>query len=201
MESDILIDFRFAAKDKPRFGELFLITGEEHPKFPARNKAFAQLAPLGFEQLDDFFGILNSEETGDDVLVWLFPMLNGEEVFHNSGPFDAIRLSYSALRNDPSNITLLQDCFNSIKAMPGVEIEFEGSTISDFQPVQQKAGEIVAYWRDNNIEPGSEQSLLVEEDEDWDDDDDDWDDSEDWEDDEKIDGKKVSHSGRYSSFI
>ena len=191
MENDILIDFRFA-KEKPRFGELFLITGEEHPKFPPRNKFFAQLAPLGFEQLDDFFGILNSEDTGDDVLVWLFPMLNGEEVFHNSGPFDAIRLSYSALRNAPVNISLLQDCFNTIKGMPDVEIAFDGNNISDFAPVQKKADVIVAYWRDNDIEPGSEQSLLIEEEEEegWEDEDDDWDDNDDWDEETDTDEKK-----------
>ncbi|MBO9733226.1 MAG: hypothetical protein J7623_31585 [Chitinophaga sp.] len=190
MENDILIDFRFA-KEKPRFGELFLITGEEHPKFPPRNKLFAQLAPLGFEQLDDFFGILNSEDTGDDVLVWLFPMLNGEEVFHNSGPFDAIRLSYSALRNAPVNISVLQDCFNAIKGMPDVEITFDDKAVSDFAPIQQKADEIVAYWRDNNVEPGSEQSLLIEEEEeDWEDDDDEWDDNDDWEEESDTSNKK-----------
>lgn len=183
MENDILIDFRFAAKEKPRFGELFLITGEEHPKFPARNKAFAQLAPLGFEQLDDFFGILNSEESGDDVLIWLFPMINGEEVFHNGGPFDAIRLSYSALRNAPVTISLLQDCFNALQALPDVEVEFEGSAISDFAPVQKKADEIVAHWRENHIEPGSEQSLLIDDD----DADDDWEEDEDWEEDDEWD--------------
>ncbi|NLR80018.1 hypothetical protein [Chitinophaga eiseniae] len=189
MENDILIDFRFA-KEKPRFGELFLITGEEHPKFPPRNKNFATLAPLGFEQLDDFFGILNGEDTGDDVLVWLFPMLNGEEVFHNSGPFDAIRLSYSALRNAPSNITLLQECFNAIKGMPDVEVQFEDNTIRDFTPIQQKADEIVAYWRENDIEPGSEQSLLVEEEEDEDWEDDNWDENDDWEEEEDAGNKK-----------
>lgn len=192
MENDILIDFRFAAKEKPRFGELFLITGEEHPKFPSRNKAFAELAPLGFEQLDDFFGILNSEESGDDVLVWLFPMINGEEVFHNGGPFDAIRLSYSALRNAPANISLLQDCFNAVKALPDVEIDFEGTTISDFGPIQQKADEIVAYWRENSIEPGSEQSLLIDDDagdDDWEEDED-WEDSDDWEEEDEAGDKK-----------
>lgn len=189
MENDILIDFRFA-KEKPRFGELFLITGEEHPKFPPRNKNFATLAPLGFEQLDDFFGILNNEDTGDDVLVWLFPMLNGEEVFHNSGPFDAIRLSYSALRNAPANIALLQECFNAIKGMPDVEVHFEDKTIRDFTPIQQKADEIVAYWRENDIEPGSEQSLLVEEEEEDDWEDDDWDENDDWEEEEDAGNKK-----------
>ncbi|PSL46846.1 hypothetical protein CLV51_103831 [Chitinophaga niastensis] len=190
MENDILIDFRFVAKEKPRFGELFLITGEEHPKFPPRNNAFAQLAKLGFEQLDDFFGILNSEEEGDDVLIWLFPMINGEEVFHNSGPFDAIRLSYSALRNAPVNISLLHNCFNTFKEMPEVEIEFEGNPISDFTPVQTKADEIVAHWRENKIEPGSEQSLLIDdEEEDWEEDED-WEESDDWEDEEETGDKK-----------
>ncbi len=182
MENDILIDFRFVAKDKPRFGELFLITGEEHPKFPPRSQTFMQLAPLGFEQLDDFFGILNDEETGDDVLIWLFPMLNGEEVFHNSGPFDAIRLSYSALRNAPANISLLEACFNAIKALPDVEVRFEERKIDSFDAVQKKNDEIVAHWRANNIEPGSEESLLIEEEEDDWDEDEDWDESEDWED-------------------
>ncbi|MCW3463612.1 hypothetical protein [Chitinophaga nivalis] len=163
MENDILIDFRFIAKDKPRFGELFLITGEEHPKFPPRHQYFAPLAPLGFEQLDDFFGILNSEETGDDVLVWLFPMINGEEVFHNSGPFDAIRLSYSALRNTPDNIALLQECFNNFREIPETEVLFDGNPIQDFSPIQKKADEIVAHWREQQIEPGSEQSLLIDE--------------------------------------
>ncbi|HVI45691.1 MAG TPA: hypothetical protein VM802_12520 [Chitinophaga sp.] len=181
MENDILIDFRFATKDKPRLGELFLITGETHPKFPPRNNAFEQLAPLGFEQLDDFFGILNEEEAGDDVLVWLFPMINGEEVFHHSGPFDAVRLSYSALRNTPANISLLQNCFESIQKMPDVEVFFDDKKISSFEPIKQKADEIVAHWRANNIEPGSEQSLLIEEDdEDWDDEDEEWDESADW---------------------
>ena len=144
------------------------------------------MAPLGFEQLDDFFGILNSEETGDDVLVWLFPMINGEEVFHNSGPFDAIRLSYSALRNAPANISLLQDCYNIMKEIPEVEVAFEGNTITDFAPIQEKAAEIVAYWRGNNVEPGSEQSLLVEEEEEEDWEDEDWEDDDDWEEEEDI---------------
>ncbi|CAL1516906.1 hypothetical protein [Chitinophaga sp. MM2321] len=185
MENDILIDFRFVAKEKPRFGELFLITGEEHPKFPPRNKAFEQLAPLGFEQLDDFFGILNGEEEGDDVLIWLFPMINGEEVFHNSGPFDSIRLSYSALRNAPVNISLLNDCFNTLKDMPDVEVFFEENRIAAFDPVQKKADEIIAHWRANKIEPGSDQSLLIEEEEDWEEEDEDWEETGEWEEDEE----------------
>ncbi|RFS24837.1 hypothetical protein DVR12_06490 [Chitinophaga silvatica] len=182
MENDILIDFKFRAKEKPKFGDLFLITGEEHPKFPPKNKSFAQLAPLGFEQLDDFFGILNSEDTGDDVLIWLFPMLNGEEVFLNSGPFDAIRLSYSALRNAPATISLLEECFRAFKSLPDTTVVFEDQPITDFSPIQAKANEVVAHWRSNGVEPGSEQSMLIEEDddEDWEDDDewDDWEDTE-----------------------
>ncbi|WP_143305249.1 hypothetical protein [Chitinophaga vietnamensis] len=183
MENDILIDFRFT-KEKPRFGELFLITGEDHPKFPPKNRAFEQLASLGFEQLDDFFGILNGEEEGDDVLVWLFPMQNGEEVFHNAGPFDSLRLSYSALRNAPVNISLLADCYQQIKDVLNTEVFFEGKKIDNFGPVQQRADEIVAHWRSNNVEPGSEASLLIEEEEeDWDDEE--WNETGEWEEEEE----------------
>ncbi|MFY0254873.1 hypothetical protein ACDQ55_13070 [Chitinophaga sp. 30R24] len=185
MENDILIDFKFTGRDKPRFSELFLITGQEHPKFPARNKIFAQLEPLGFEQLEDFFGILNGEETGDDVLVWLFPMINGEEALQSSGPFDAIRLSYSVLRNDPANISLLQECFDAILQLPDITADFDNNTIKDFAPIQQKADEIIAYWRQNQVEPGSAQSLLIEEEEeDWEEDED-WEEEADWEEDDE----------------
>ncbi|MBV8255438.1 MAG: hypothetical protein JO154_22755 [Chitinophaga sp.] len=183
MENDILIDFRFT-KTKPGFGDLFLITGDTHPKFSPRNMAFEKLAPLGFEQLDDFFGILNTEETGDDVLVWLFPMQNGEEVFHNSGPFDAIRLSYSALRNTPETISVLEECFNTIKSALDTEVLLDGKPIQSFDPVQLKANEIVSYWRNNQVEPGSPASLLIDEDEDEDWEDEDWDEDE-WEDEEE----------------
>ncbi|NIG53509.1 hypothetical protein [Chitinophaga sp. Cy-1792] len=179
MENDILIDFRFT-KAKPGFGDLFLITGEAHPKFSPRNTAFEKLAPLGFEQLDDFFGILNTEEGGDDVIVWLFPMQNGEEVFHNSGPFDAIRLSYSALRNTPESIATLEECFNTINASLDTEILFDGNTVKSFDAIKKKADEIVAHWRENNVEPGSDASLLIDED------DEDWED-EDWEDQDWVD--------------
>lgn len=181
MENDILIDFKFKAKEKPRFGDLFLITGDEHPKFPSKSKSFAQLAPLGFEQLDDFFGILNSEETGDDVLIWLFPMLNGEEVFLGSGPFDAVRLSYSALRNSPVNISLLEECFLAFKNLPDTTVIFEDKPITDFAVVKAKVDEIIAHWRANGVEPGSDESLLIDEEEDEDWEDEEWND-EDWED-------------------
>lgn len=188
MENDILIDFRFT-KTKPGFGDLFLITGETHPKFAPRNNAFGQLAHLGFEQLDDFFGIFNSEEAGDDVIVWLFPMLNGEEVFHNSGSFDAIRLSYNALRNTADSLAILQACYDAFTTHLDTQALFEGKAINSFEPVRAKAGEIISYWRGNQIEPGSEASLLIDED-----DDEDWDDDEfldeDWVDEDEDDNSK-----------
>ena len=138
------------------------------------------MAPLGFEQLDDFFGILNSEDTGDDVLIWLFPMLNGEEVFLNSGPFDAIRLSYSALRNAPATISLLEECFNAFKGLPDTAVFFDDNPVNDFSAIKAKAEEVVNHWRANGIEPGSEQSLQVDE---YEDEDEDWEDT-DWNDDE-----------------
>lgn len=184
MENDILIDFRFR-KEKPRFGELFLITGEEHPKFPPRSRTFEELAPIGFEQLEDFFGILNDEDKGDDVVIWMFPMVKDEEVFQHSGPFDALRLSYSALRNIPAHIALLAECFNQLKALLDADIYFEGQVITSFAPVEKKVDEVIAFWRENGIEPGSEESLLqdAEDDDDWEDEE--WEEDEDWEEDQK----------------
>ena len=174
MDEDILIDFKFK-QDKPGFGDLFLVTGTEHPKYPAKTRNFENLAHLGFEQLDDFFGVLNEEESGDDVVVWLFPMIRDEEVLNHPGPFDAVRLSYSALRNVPGKAaTILEECYDLLKENFDVQVIFNEKVITDFAPVEEKIEEIVTYWRGEGIEPGSEAALLLEDDEDWDDEDDDF---------------------------
>lgn len=173
MDEDILIDFKFR-QDKPGFGDLFLITGTEHPKFPAKTRNFEQLAHLGFEQLDDFFGILNEDETGDDVVVWLFPMVRGEEALHQPGPYDAVRLSYDALRNVPGkSVDILHECYDLLRENFDVQVLLNDKPVDSFDPIQQKINDIVEKWRAEGIEPGSEAALLLEDDEDWDDEDDD----------------------------
>lgn len=101
------IDFKFK-NDKPTFGDLFLICGYDNPNFPANSKEFKKLSDIVFEQVDDYFGIKNQTENGDDVLVWLFPIINNEEVYHNEDPFDTIRISYVVVRNEKKNAKLIE---------------------------------------------------------------------------------------------
>ncbi|PUZ24521.1 hypothetical protein GA0116948_105151 [Chitinophaga costaii] len=174
MDEDILIDFKFK-QDRPGLGDLFLITGTEHAKFPAKTRNFEQLAHLGFEQIHDFFGILNEEEAGDDVIVWLFPMIRGEEAIQHAGPFDAVRLSYNALRNVPGkSVDVLEECYDLLLENFDVQVLLNGLPIAGFEPVSEKISQIVGRWRAEGIEPGSEAALLLEDDEDWDDEDDDF---------------------------
>src|SRR4028118_116463 len=87
-------------EEKPSFGDLFQICGYDHPQSPASSKFnFGNLAELGFEQVDDYFGITSFEDEGDDVVVWLYPLVDGEDVYHHPGPFSGVRLSYNILCN------------------------------------------------------------------------------------------------------
>jgi len=65
----------------PTFGDLFVICGYENPNFPpSKNFHFDK-----FSQIDDYFGVQTLSDEGDDVSVWLFPLVDGEVVDHNPG--------------------------------------------------------------------------------------------------------------------
>lgn len=84
---------------RPSFGDVFLLVGEQHPEFPSSgNFRFDRLASLGFQQVDDYFGVPAPTDDGDDVQVWLYPVVDGEAVYHHSGPFSAIRLDHCVFR-------------------------------------------------------------------------------------------------------
>lgn len=76
----ISIDFQFKSY-KPTFGDLFLIVGYKNPNFPSDTNLFGKLSNLDFEQVDDYFGIKNNTTSGDDVKIWLYPIVGGEEVY------------------------------------------------------------------------------------------------------------------------
>ncbi len=74
---------------KPTFGDIFLLSGHDHPEFPPTGDyGFDQLADLGVQQVDDYFAIF----ADGDPVVWLFPLVKGEVVEHHPGPFDGIRM-------------------------------------------------------------------------------------------------------------
>ena len=158
----ISIDFKFNS-DKPTFGDLFLIVGYENPNFPPNSKEFEKLQDLGFDQVDDYFGIRNTSDTGDDVKIWMFPIINNEEVYHNEGPFDAIRLNFVIIRNDIETADLFEKTFNSLTNNLNVTPVFNGRPIDNFDNVKKIVNETIQYCRQElKVEPGSDEALQLE---------------------------------------
>lgn len=82
------VDLMFVGS-KPGFGDLFLVCGRTHPSFPPTGQhKFAELADLGFDQVDDYFAICRD----GNPQVWLYPLVNGRVVDHHAGPYDGLRL-------------------------------------------------------------------------------------------------------------
>jgi hypothetical protein len=158
----INIDFKFNS-DKPTFGDLFLIVGYENPNFPPNSKEFENLQNLGFDQVDDYFGIRNTSDIGDDVKIWMFPIINGEEVYHNEGPFDAIRLNYVIVRNDKETEVLFEKAFNSITTNLNVSPTVNGQPIDNYDNIKKIINEAIQYCRQElKVEPGSDEALQLE---------------------------------------
>ena len=75
--------------EKPSFGDVFLLCGDQHPRFPPTGRfGFDELADLGVEQVDDYFAIC----ADGDPIIWIFPLVKGQVVQHHHGPFDGVRL-------------------------------------------------------------------------------------------------------------
>lgn len=158
----INIDFQFNSY-KPTFGDLFLIVGFENPKFIPKNREFEKLNKLGFEQTDDYFGIRNQTEIGSDIEIWLFPIISGKEVYHENGPFDAIRISYSVVVNEENTAEIFENIFNAIMKNLDVTPTFEGKRIENYEEIQELITKTIQYCkRELKVEPGSEEALELE---------------------------------------
>ncbi|KAB2864603.1 MAG: hypothetical protein F9K46_04550 [Anaerolineae bacterium] len=150
---------------RPTFGQLFrMLRGFDNPNYPTETEV-EDLSELGIDQVDDYWGIrADDPDVGDDVVMWLFPLVDGLDVYHDPGPFDGIRLSYSVIRNPPdclaiylSMITRLAEAFaaTAYYRTGGIEL---GSP-PNLEPVETEAWEMVEYWRKRGIEPGSDDAL------------------------------------------
>jgi hypothetical protein len=122
-------------------------------------------ARLGFEQIDDYYGIPATSENGDDVIVWLFPVVAGEVVTHSEGPFDGVRLVFNVLRNTPENSILFLRCFSHFFNI-SKSINYNGNDISKqksdaIRTVEFDISEITSYWKNKGIIVGSEKALLI----------------------------------------
>jgi|SaaInl3SG_22_DNA_1037383.scaffolds.fasta_scaffold61245_1 hypothetical protein len=158
----ISIDFKFNL-DKPTLADLFLIVGYENPNFPPTSRDFENLQNLGFDQIDDYFGIRNTSDIGDDVKIWLFPIVNGKEVYHNEGPFDAIRLNYIIVRNDEQTEVLFEKAFDSITTNLNVTPTLNGQPIDNYDNIKKTIKDAIQYCKQElKVEPGSDEALQLD---------------------------------------
>ena len=162
----VSIDVVFGSS-RPVFGDLFLICGEIHPKFPPSGAfAFDSLAHLRFEQVDDYFGVRSLNEEGDDVLIWLYPLVDGEPVTHHVGPFDGIRIDYNVLRNPArcadhylncaARFATFGDCTTYLSR--GVDLGLP----ADLSQVREDIEATVRHWASQGIVVGSSEALEVD---------------------------------------
>jgi hypothetical protein len=158
----ISVDFKFNS-NKPTFGDLFLITGFENPNKPPNSREFEKLNHLGFEQTDDYFGIQNNSNKGDDVRLWLFPLKKGEEVHHDDGPFDALRLTYIVVRNEANTAGLFHEIFIAFKSNLDVTPTQNGRPIDKFDEIEKTINETIHFCRETlKVEPGSDEALQLD---------------------------------------
>jgi len=158
----INVDFKFKSNN-PTFGDLFLIVGYEHPSFSPNSKEFEKLQDLDFDQVDDYFGIRNNSNFGGDVKIWLFPLIDGHKVYHNKGPFDAIRLSFVVIRNEPNTKSTFKKAFHLITSNLDVIPTLNGQPIESYEIIEKTINEIIQYCRlELKVEPGSNEALQLE---------------------------------------
>ena len=160
----IEIDLNFIS-EKPGFGDLFLICGYAHPDRPPSGKfQFEKLADLNFEQIDDYFGKRDTKTDASAEIVWFYPLVGDEYVYHHPGPFTGLRLSYNILRNPIQHITIFREVVLQFAQYLDVECIYRLRKLSLGQPpqmsiVENDINQIVKYWEERGITPGSEVAL------------------------------------------
>ncbi len=157
----------FFSEPLPMFGDLFLIAGFPHPHFPPTGKcAFEKFVDLQFQQVDDYFGVRSLTEEGDDVIVWLYPLVGGQPVHHHVGPFEGIRLTYCVLCNPIRRVEHFLRCvqeFGSIGAR--VDYQTRGMSLGpplDIAPLAADIDAVVQHWIKRGIVVGSDKALHID---------------------------------------
>jgi hypothetical protein len=118
---------------------------------------------LGFEQVDDSWGVVNvdDDDEGDDVVVWLHPVRGGVIVDHDAGPFDAVRVEFSVLRNPVARVKTFTSLVEALSKMLDTPSTRDGHGVNTAQLVAE-ADVIIARLRAEGIEPGSDDALELE---------------------------------------
>ena len=157
------VDVRFVAPG-PVLGDLLLMCGRTDPGFPPSGRfAFDSLTGLGFEQVDDYFGVRAPDGEGSDVPVWLYPLVNDQPMDHHAGPFTGIRLEYSVLRNPLRRAQHFLKCVEAFAAF-GTRVHYvsrgiDPSMPTDLEQVRADIDDVALYWADEGIEVGSDDAL------------------------------------------
>lgn len=163
--SGISVDILF--EEKPTFGDLYLICGTPHPNFPPTSSiGLEKLESLQFEQVDDFFGVRSTTDEGNDVAMWLYPLIDGEPVHHHAGPFDGVRLQYSILRNPIRRAQHFLKCVEMFSAFAKMVFYASRNTElglpPDLSKIQSDIDSVSNFWLAQGITVGSDEALEVD---------------------------------------
>jgi len=155
--------------EKPSFGDLFLIRGFDHPKSPSSGRFdFSALSHFEFDQVDDYFGIQSDEDDdGDDVSIWLYPLVKRRPVSHHAGPFDGLRLSYSVLRNPALRGKLFLEIISGFASHLPARVVYTLRNEDLGNPpnltiLDEDINQVIASLREQGIEPGSKEAMAVD---------------------------------------
>ena len=141
----------------PTFGDLFTICGYENPNFPPlRDFPFDKFDDLQFSQVDDYFGVQSLTDEGDDVAVWLYPLVDGHIVHHHPGPFDGLRISYNVLCNP------IRRSEHFFLVLETLSTELPVTISVPIDTIKEKVAQINEYWLKEGITPGSNEALEID---------------------------------------
>tara|TARA_R110002073_G_scaffold336365_1_gene532530 strand:- start:129 stop:674 length:546 start_codon:yes stop_codon:yes gene_type:complete len=163
----VTVDFLFGS-DKPGFGDLYEVCGESHPSFPPGDSFdFRPLADLRFSQIDDYFGIPSESDDGDEVVVWMFPLKSGQAVYHDSGPFDGVRLTYNVLCNPTSRQPIFEQAITIMASVTRCSPQYTAREVDlgsppNLSPLLADIDSIKKHWRDQGTEPGSSAAMQID---------------------------------------
>ena len=166
LHEGITLDLMFR-KERPGFGDLFTICGFKNPSFPPKSTMFAGLGGLGFEQVDEFFGIKSESDVGDDIAVWLMPLINGKVVWHEQGPFDGVRLEFNVLRHPANRASKFVAVVERLVSELAVDVRdgATGAKVDQRSLLAQLNGDIRSiqdHWQRQGVRCGSAEALAID---------------------------------------
>ena len=153
------ISVKFIFKNnKPVYGDLLLMTGNESKEFPSRNKEFHALKSLGLIEIDNaYFGIENEPGNRNNVLGFLLIPVKHDNIF-----FDSILLDYVPLRCESKRAELVKEIITQFHELLDVQIVFENEDVIDVETLVSKIDKIIEYCNEElKLEPGSEKAIAL----------------------------------------